>query len=177
MCILQIKSSCVCNVFDPSSATTKRNLTKLYSKASTSSTKFVFFGQIRKQRWPSWPLIDWEIFTSPLQPLNGIWRNLTGSKVLNTLYKDGRPGLWFDEYIFDSSTTVEWNSRKLNMKQVLITSSTKLVFLGADPSSKMTALTSDWLRHVWIVLCNFWTEFDQTSREASRYCALNMFCF
>ena len=33
----------------------QRNLTG--SKISTSSTKFVFFGPIRKTRWPPWPLI------------------------------------------------------------------------------------------------------------------------
>ena len=38
----------------------QRNLTG--SKISTSSTKFVFFGPIRKTRWPPWPLIGWDIF-------------------------------------------------------------------------------------------------------------------
>ena len=33
----------------------QRNL--IGSKISTSSTKFVFFGPIRKTRWPPWPLI------------------------------------------------------------------------------------------------------------------------
>ena len=31
-------------------------------KISMSSTKFVFFGPIGKIRWPSWPLIGWDIF-------------------------------------------------------------------------------------------------------------------
>ena len=38
----------------------QRNLTG--SKTSTSSTKFVFFGPIKKTRWPPWPLIGWDIF-------------------------------------------------------------------------------------------------------------------
>ena len=38
----------------------QRNLTG--SKISMSSTKFVFFGPIGKTRWPSWPLIGWDIF-------------------------------------------------------------------------------------------------------------------
>ena len=38
----------------------QRNLTG--SKISTSSTKFVFFGPIRKTRWLPWPLIGWDIF-------------------------------------------------------------------------------------------------------------------
>ena len=105
----------------------QRNLTR--SKISTSSTKFVFFGPIKKTRWPPWPLIGWDILdfsenaernstkldrkqdlnllyqvcvfradqknriaalgsdwlrhfsTSPLKLLNGIQRNLTGSKI------------------------------------------------------------------------------------------------
>ena len=36
---------------------------------SISSTKFVFFEPIGKQRWPPWPRP-----TFTLQPLNGIWR-------------------------------------------------------------------------------------------------------
>ena len=38
----------------------QRNLTG--SKITTSSTKYVFFGPIRKTRWPPWPLIGWDIF-------------------------------------------------------------------------------------------------------------------
>ena len=38
----------------------QQNLTG--NKISTSSTKFVFFGPIRKTRWPTWPLIGWDIF-------------------------------------------------------------------------------------------------------------------
>ena len=38
----------------------QRNLTG--SKMSTSSTKFVFFKQIGKTRWPPRPLIGWDIF-------------------------------------------------------------------------------------------------------------------
>ena len=38
----------------------QRNLTE--RKISTPSTKFVFFGPIRKTRWPPLPLIGWDIF-------------------------------------------------------------------------------------------------------------------
>ena len=38
----------------------QRNLTG--SKISTPSTKFVFFGPVWKTKWPSWPLIGWDIF-------------------------------------------------------------------------------------------------------------------
>ena len=40
-----------------------------------------FSGRSVKKRWPPWPMIGWDIFTSPLKLLNGIQRNLTGSKI------------------------------------------------------------------------------------------------
>ena len=65
--------------------------------------QFGIFGQIRKTRWPPWPLIGWDIFDYPLNPLNGIQRNLTWSKISISstkfvfflgllVYKNGRPG-------------------------------------------------------------------------------------
>ena len=60
----------------------QRNLTG--SKISTSSTNFVFFGLIRKTRWPLSASGLWlaETFsTSPLKLLNAIERNLTGSNI------------------------------------------------------------------------------------------------
>ena len=139
-----------------------------------SSSKFVFFGPIGKTRWPSWPLIDWDIFdfssetvkrnstkldkrplpslcfsswsekqdgrpglwlaetfsTSPLKPLNGIQRNLTGSKISTSSTKFvffrpiGKtrwppwPLISWDIFDF-SSETAERNSTKLDRKQDL----------------------------------------------------------
>ena len=40
----------------------QRNLIMIGSKISTSSTKFLFFGTIRKARWPPRCLIGWYIF-------------------------------------------------------------------------------------------------------------------
>ena len=40
-----------------------------------------FSGRSVKKRWPPWPMIGWDILTSPLKLLNGIQRNLTGSKI------------------------------------------------------------------------------------------------
>ena len=45
------------------------------SKISRSSTKFWFFGSIRKTRWPPGLWLPLTISTSPLQPLSGIQRN------------------------------------------------------------------------------------------------------
>ena len=132
----------------------QRNLTG--SKIETSSTKFVFFGPIRKTRWPPWPLITklprsekhdsrpdlWlaETFsTSPLKPLNGIQRNLTGSKIAQrplpslcflgrSEKQDGRPGLWLAK-AFSTSPLKMLNGIQRNLTGSKIsTSSTKFVF-------------------------------------------------
>ena len=48
----------------------------------------------------------------------------------------------------------------------------------ADPSSKMAALASDWLRHFWLLLWNHWTEFNETWQEArSSQRPLSSLCF
>ena len=94
------------------------------SKISKSSTKF--FGPIGKTRWPPWPLIGWEI----LKLLNGIQRNLTGSKISMSSTKFvffgpiGKtrwppwPLIGWDILDF-SSETVERNSTKVDRKQDL----------------------------------------------------------
>ena len=57
------------------------------SKNSTSSTKFVFFGPIRKTRWPPWPLIGWDIidFSSETAEWNSM--KLDSKQDLNVLYQ------------------------------------------------------------------------------------------
>ena len=104
----------------------QRNLTG--SKISMSSTKFVFFGPIRKTRWLPWLLIGWDIFDC-------------------------------------SSETVELNSTKLDRKQDLNVLYQVCVF-RADQKNKMAALASDWLRHFGLLLWNRWTEFKEFWQEA-----------
>ena len=75
-------------IFDFSSETAKQNSTKLKrSKISTSSTKFVFFGQIGKARWPPWRLIGWDIFDffSDTAELNSM--KLDRKQDINVLYQ------------------------------------------------------------------------------------------
>ena len=78
--------------------------------------------------------------TSPLKPLNGIQRNLTGSKISMSSTKfvflgrsekqDGRPGLWLAETLLTSPQKplngIQWNltGSKISMP------STKFVFFG-----------------------------------------------
>ena len=85
----------------------QRNLTG--SKMSTTSTKFVFFGPIRKTRFLPWPLIGWEIF----------------------------------DFL---SEIAERSSTKLDRKQDLNVLF-QVCVLRADRKNKMAALASDLLRH------------------------------
>ena len=109
------------------------------SKISTSSTKFVFFGQIGKTRWPPWPLIGWDISDF-------------------------------------SSETAEQNSTKFDRKQDLNVLYQVCVF-RADRKNKMAALASDWLRHFRLLLWNRWTEFNETWQEARSLRPLPSLCF
>ena len=68
--------------------------------------------------------------------------------------------------IFDfSSETAEWNSMKLDRKQVLKALYQVCIF-WADRINKMVALGSDYLRHFRLLLWNRWTEFNETWEEA-----------
>ena len=102
--------------------------------------------------------------TSPLKPLNGIQRNLTGSKISTSFTKFvffGPIGKtkWPSWHligwdIFDfSSETAERNSTKLDRKQDLNVLYQVCVF-RADRKNKMAALASDSLRHFWLLLWN-----------------------
>ena len=111
--------------------------------------------------------------TSPLKPLNGIQRNLTGSKISTSSTKFvffgliGKtrwppwPQIGWDIFDF-SSKTAERNSTKLDRKQDLNVLYQVCVFL-ADRKNKMAALASDWLRHFRLLLWNRWMEFNKTS--------------
>ena len=95
--------------------------------------------------------------TSPLKLLNGIQRNLPGSKIStsSTKFVFFRPirkirwPLWpligLDILDF-SSETAEQNSTKLDRKQDLNVLYLVCVF-NADRKNKMAVLASDWLRH------------------------------
>ena len=63
----------------------QRNLT--WSKISMSSTKFVFFGPIRKTRWPPWPLIGWDIFDFSSETTRRNSTKLDRKQDLNVLYQ------------------------------------------------------------------------------------------
>ena len=125
--------------------------------------------------------------TSPLKPLNGIERNLTGSKISTCSTKFvfigpiGKtrwpPWSLIGWDIFDfSSETAERNWTKLDRKQDLNILYQVCVF-WADRKNKMAALASDWLRHFRLLLWNRWTELNETWQEARSQRPLPSLCF
>ena len=125
--------------------------------------------------------------TSPLKPLNGIQRNLTGSKISTPSTKFvffgpiGKtrwppwPLIGWDIFDF-SSETAEWNSMKLDRKQDLNALYQVFVF-RADRKKKMAALASDWRRHFRLLCRNHWTEFNETWQKARSQRPLASLCF
>ena len=125
--------------------------------------------------------------TSPLKRLNGIQRNVTGSKISTPSTKFvffrpiGKtrwppcPLIGWDIFDF-SSETAERNSMKLDRKQDLKALYQVCVF-RADWKDKMAALASDWLRHFRLLLWNCWTEFNETWQEARSQRPLPSLCF
>ena len=133
------------------------------------------FGPIWKQdgRSPGLWLAD-TFLTSPLKLLNGIQRNLTGSKISTSSSRfvffgpigtpNGRPGFWLVEtfFIFFSETT-ERNLTNIDRKQNLNILYQVCVF-QADLKTKMAARPLiGW--HFRLLLWNHWTEINETWRE------------
>ena len=125
--------------------------------------------------------------TSPLKSLNGIQRNLTGSKISTSstkfvffeLIEKTRCPPWplIGWYIFDFfSETAERNSTKLDREQDLNVLYQVCVF-RADRKNKVAYLASDWLRHFRLLLWNRWTEFNETWQEARSQRPLPSLCF
>ena len=125
--------------------------------------------------------------TSPLKPLNGIQRNLTGSKISTSSTKfvffrpiqktrwPHWPLIGWDIFDF-SSETAEWISTKLDRKQDLKALFQVCVF-RANRKNKMAAPASDWLRHFQLLCKNRWTEFNETWQEARCQRPLPSLCF
>ena len=111
--------------------------------------------------------------TSPQQPLNGIQRNLIGSKISMPSTKfvffgpigktKWPPWSLIGWDIFDfSEETAERNTTKLGQEASSQCLLPRLCFSGQSGKNKMAALASDWLRHFRLLLWNRWKEFDET---------------
>ena len=143
----------------------QRNLTG--SKISTSSTKFVFFGPIRKTRWPTWPLIGWDIsdFSSETAEQNST--KLDRKQDLNVLYQvcvfwaDRKNKIaalasdWLRHFDFSSETADRIQQNLTGSK--ISTSSTKFVFFGPIGKTRWPS---------WPLIG--WDIFDFSSETAER---------
>ena len=59
----------------------------IVGKISTPSTKFVCFGLIGKTKWPTWPLIGWDIFDFSSETAERNSAKLDRKQDLNVLYQ------------------------------------------------------------------------------------------
>ena len=146
-----------------------------------------FWGRSDKQDGRPGLLLAETFSTSPLKPLNGIQRNLMGSKISTSSTKfvffgpightrwPPWPLIGWDIFDF-SSVTAERNSTKLDRKQDLNVLYQVCVF-WADRKNKMAALASDWLRHFRLLRWNRWTEFNETWQEARSQSPIPSLCF
>ena len=176
------------DTFDFSSETAERNSTKLDEKQDLNVFYQVYFFSGRSEKQDGRPGL-WltETFSTSLKPLNGIQRNLTGSKISMSSTKFvffgpiGKtrwppwPLIGWAVFNF-SSETPERNSTKLVMKQdpnVLY----QVCVFWVDWKNKMAALASDWLRHFRLLLWNHWTKFNETWQEARSQRPLPSLCF
>ena len=160
------------------SETAGRNSTKLDRKKDLN----VFYqvcvigGRSQKQDGRPGHWLAESFSTSSLKSLNGIQRNLTGSKLLTSSTKFVFFGpIWKTRWppwpligweILDFfSETAERNSTKLDRKKDLNVFY-QVCVIGADRKNKMAALASDWRRLFRLLLWNRWTEFNETWQEA-----------
>ena len=150
--------------FTFSTSSLKLNKTWQEARSQRPLPSLCFSGRSEKQDGHPGLWLAKTFSTSSLKPLNGIQRNLIGSKISTSSAKFVFFGLigklrwppWplISGYIFDfSSETAEQNSTKLDRKQDL-NLLYQVCVLRADRKNKMTALVSDWLRHFQLFLWN-----------------------
>ena len=141
---------------------TEFNETRQEAKSQHPLPSLCFSGRSEKQDARPCLWLAETFSTSPLKRLNGIQRNLTGSKISTSSTKftflgrsekqDGRPGLWMAEtFSISPLKPLKGNSMKLDRQQDLNILYQVCVFL-ANRKNKMAALASDGLRHFRLLL-------------------------
>ena len=166
---------------------TEFNETWQEARSQRPLPSFCFLGGSEKQDGRPGLWLAETFSTSPLKPLNGMQRNLTGSKISTSSTKFvffgpiGKtrwppwPLIGWDIFDFFSETA-DRKSTKLDRKQDLNVLYQVCVF-RTDRKNKMAALASDWLRHFRLLLWNRWLEFNKTWQEARSQHPLPSLCF
>ena len=145
----------------------QRNLTG--SKISMPSTKLVLFWQIGKTRWPTWPLIGWEIFDFSSESLNGLFFRVDRHNKMATQPLIGKG-------IFDFfSETAERNSTKLDRTQDLNVLSQVCVFRVDRRSEKQHGIIGLWLADTFST--SSLTPVDRIQRNVTGSRPLPSLCF
>ena len=189
--VVRRPSSLTFHIFDFFSETTERNSKKLDRKQDLNVLYQVCVFRADQKKDDRHCLWLAETFlTSFLKPLNGIQRNLTGSKITmsSTIFVFFGPigkTRWPPcpltvETVSTFSPLKPLNGIQRNLTGSKISmSSTKFVFFFRDINwkNKMAALASDWLRHFRPLLLNRHTEFNETSQEARSQRPLPRLCF
>ena len=161
------------DIFDFSSVTANWNSTKLERKQDLNVLNQ---GCVFRADWKNkmaTQASDW-LGHSRLLPWNR-WmefNKITGSKISTSSttfvffgsigWTRWPPGLWFAETF---STSPPWPLNKIQRNLTgskISMSSTHFVLFGPI---KKAALASDWLRHFRFLLCDHWTEFNETWQE------------
>ena len=177
------------HIFDFSSETTEQNSSKLDRKQELHILYQVCVFQTDQKNKMTALASDWLrhfrfLLWNSKREFNETWQEGRSQRPLPSLCfsgwsekQDGRPGLWLAE-TFSTSPLKPLNGVLRNLTGSKIsTSSTKFVFFGPIEKNKMAALASDWLRHIWLLLWNRWTEFKETWQEARSQCPLPSLCF
>ena len=167
--------------FDFSYETAEWNSKKLHTKQDLNVLYQVcVFRGGRKNKVATRTLIGWDIFDFSSETAERNSTKLDRKQDLNILYqvcvfqtdrlenmKTARSLIGWDIFDF-SSETAERNSTKLDRKQDLnvLYQVCVVFFFRTDRKNRIAAPASDCLRHFRLVLCNRWTEFNETWREA-----------
>ena len=163
----------------------QRNLTG--SKISTSSTKFVFFGQIGKTRWPPWPLIGWDIFDFSSETAEWNSTKLYRKQDLNVFYqvcvfradRKSKMAALASDWLRHFGLLL-WN-RWIKFNETWQEARSQrplpsLCFSGR--SEKQDGRPCLWLAETfWLLRWNRWTEFNNTWQEARSQRPLPSLCF
>ena len=149
------------------------------SKISTSSTKFVFFWSIEKNKMAA-PASDWlryfrRLLWNQWTEFNETWQEARSQRPLPSLCffgpngkLNGRHGLWLAE-TFSTSPLKPVNRFQRNLTGSNIsTSSTKFVFFGPIGKNKMAVPASNWPRQFQLLLWYCWTEWTWQVARSQR---------